>query len=65
MAIGLTISILVEVLLSGGVAAGAAGKGGGGGKSVNVKEWLMNKSKALASLLGKLGVKAAKHCLAS
>ena len=57
MAIGMAIGVLVEALLPGG----------GGGKpspppkdEKGVKEWLRNKLKALASLLGKLGVKAAE-----
>ena len=41
---------------SGGVAA----PGKGGGKPENMKECLRNKLKALASFLGKLGVKAAE-----
>ena len=60
MAIGMAISILVKVLLpsSGGVAV--QGKSGGDEKPENVKDWLRNKLKALASLLGRLGVKVAE-----
>ena len=55
----MAIGVLVEALLPGG---------GGGATSVGplpkdekgLKEWLRNKLKALASLLGKLGVKAAE-----
>ena len=47
------ISVLVEALLPGGTVARG------------VKEWLGNKLKTLASLLGRLGVEAQKHCLAS
>ena len=60
MAIGMVIGVLVEVLLPSGGSATAQGKGGGGGgdgKPENVKEWLRNKLKALASLPGKLGAK--------
>ena len=55
-ATGMAISVLIEMLLPSGVGvtAGASHKGGG-----NVKEWLRNKLKALASLLGRLDVKAA------
>ena len=63
-AIGMAIGILVEVLLPGDGSAAAQGstadKGGGNGKPENVKEWLRNKFKALALLLGRLGVKAAE-----
>ena len=59
---GMAVSVLVEALLPGDVAAqgGAACKGGVDGKPENVKEWIRNKLKASASLLGKLEVKAAK-----
>ena len=59
----MVIGVLVEALLPGG------GGGGGGGTAASppplkdekgVKEWLRNKLKALASLLGRLGVKAAE-----
>ena len=58
MAIGMAISVLVEALLLSGGGAAVQGKGGGDGKPVNVKDWLRNKLKALALLLGRLGVKA-------
>ena len=59
-AIGMAISVLVEALpLSGGDAV-TQGKGGGHVESENMKEWLRNKLKALASLLGRLGVKVAE-----
>ena len=57
-AIGMAIGILIKALLPGGDAA-AQGKGGGDGKPENTKEWLRNKLKALARLLGRLGAKAA------
>ena len=59
-AIGKAIGVLVEALLLGGGNAVAQGKGGGDGKPENLKEWLRNKLKSLASLLGRLGVKAAE-----
>ena len=59
MAIRMAIGVLVEALLPGG--------GGGGGGAVEgpmdekgAKEWLRNKLKALASLLERLGMKAAE-----
>ena len=58
MAIG---AVLVEALLPGG-GGGAAASGGGeppkDEKGLN--EWIRNKLKALASLLGRLGIKAAE-----
>ena len=60
-AIGMAIGVLVEALLLGG---GAATASGGGGEpppkdEKGLKGWIRNKLKALASLLGKLGMKAA------
>ena len=60
-AIGMAIGVLVEVLLPGGVNAAS----GGGGEpppkdEASLKEWVRNKLKTLASLLGKLGMKAAE-----
>ena len=60
-AIGTAIGVLVEALLPGGAAATS----GGGGKpppkdEKGLKKWIRNKLKALASLLGKLGMKAAE-----
>ena len=57
MAIRMAIGVLVEALLPGG--------GGGGGEpppkdEKGLKGWIRNKLKALASLLGKLGMKAAE-----
>ena len=60
MAIGMAIGVLVEALLP--VGGGASAVSGGGGEppkdEVGLKEWI--KLKALASLLGKLGIKAAE-----
>ena len=60
-AIGLAIGVLVEVLLPGG--GGATTSGGGEPPprdESGLKEWFRNKLKALASLLGQLGIKAAE-----
>ena len=62
MAIGMAIGVLVEALLPGG---GAAKASGGGSEpppkdEKSLKEWIRNKLKALASLFGRLGVKAAE-----
>ena len=61
MAIGMAIGVLVEELLPGGAATAS----GGGDEcppkdEKGLKEWVRNKLKALASLLGKLGIKAAE-----
>ena len=59
-AIGMTIGVLVEALLPGG-AATASGGGEPPPKDENgLKGWIRNKLKALASLLGRLGIKAAE-----
>ena len=62
MAIRMAISVLIEALM-----LGAGGTGSASAESppppkdeAGVKEWLRNKLKALASLLGKLGVKVAE-----
>ena len=60
-AIGMAIGVLVEALLPG--SGGAATSGGGGEPpkdEAGLKEWIRNKLKALASLLGRLGIKAAE-----
>ena len=62
MAIRMAIGVLVEALLPGG---GATTASGGGGEpppkdEKGLKEWVRNKLKVLASLLGKLGMKAAE-----
>ena len=59
MAIGMAVGVLVEALLPGG----GGGISGGGGEpppkdEKGVKGWIRNKLKALASLLGRLGIKA-------
>ena len=56
----MAIGVLVEALLPGG---GAAAASGGGGEpppkgEKGSKEWIRHKLKALASLLGRLGIKA-------
>ena len=61
-AIRMAIGVLVEALLPGG---GAATASGGGGEppptdEKGLKGWIKNKLKALASLLGWLGIKAAE-----
>ena len=53
-AIGMAIGVLVEVLLSGGGGAGMASGGEPPPKDEkSLKEWIRNKLKALASLLGR------------
>ena len=57
-AIGMAIGVLVEALLPGG---GGAISGGPPPKDEkDLKEWVRSKLKVLASLLGKLGMKAAE-----
>ena len=58
-AIGMAIRVLVEALLPGGGGAAAA-SGGPPKDEKGLKEWVRNKLKVLASLLGKLGLKAAE-----
>ena len=61
MAIGMAIGVLVEALLLGGGAATASDGGEPPPKDEKgLKEWVRSKLKALASLLGKLGMKAAE-----
>ena len=63
MAIKMAIGVLVEALFPGGGGAAAALGGGGEPPSkdeAGLKEWIRNKLKALASLLGQLGIKAAE-----
>ena len=60
-AIGMTISVLVEALLLGGTAAGGSTIRKPPPKDEKgLKKWTRNKLKALATLLGRLGVKVAK-----
>ena len=59
----MAIGVLVEALLPGG--GGSAAASGGGGEpppedEAGLKEWIRNKLKVLASLLGQLGIKAAE-----
>ena len=60
-AIEMAIGVLVEALLPGG--GGAVASGGGEPPPMDeagLKEWIRSKLKALASLLGRLGIKAAE-----
>ena len=61
-AIGMAIGVLAEALLLGGVGGGAMASGGEPPPEdeAGLKEWIRNKLKALASLLGRLGIKAAE-----
>ena len=62
-AIRMAIGVLVEALLPGGGGAAAASVGGGEPPPKDekgLKGWIRNKLKALASLLGRLGIKAAE-----
>ena len=56
-AIGMAIGVLVEAVLPGSTAASTAHGGEGGDTPGSAKEWIRNKLKALASLLGKLAEK--------
>ena len=61
MAIGMAIGVLVKALLPGGGGATASGGGESPPKDEKgLKEWIRSKLKALASLLGRLGIKAAE-----
>ena len=59
-AIGMAIGVLVEALLPGGGGGGATASGDEPPPKdeKGLKEWVRNKFKALASLLGQLGIKA-------
>ena len=61
-AIRMAIGVLVEALLPGGGGAAAAASGGEPPPKdeAGLKEWISAKLKALALLLGKLGIKAAE-----
>ena len=58
-AIGMAIGVLVEALLRGGGATASGGERPPKDEA-GLKEWIRNKLKALASLLGRLGIKAAE-----
>ena len=59
-AIGMAIGVLVEALLPGGGGAAAASGGPPPKDEKGLEEWIRNKLKALALLLGKSGIKAAE-----
>ena len=59
-AIGMAIGVLVEGLLPGSAAAASGGGEPPPKDEKGLKEWVRNKVQALASLLGKLGIKAAE-----
>ena len=60
MAIGMAIEVLVEALLPDGGGAMASGGEPPPKDEAGLKEWIRNKLKALTSLLGRLGIKAAE-----
>ena len=59
-AIGMAIKVLVEALLPGSGGAAASGGEPPSQDEKGLKEWVRSKLKALASLLGRLGIKAAE-----
>ena len=59
-AIEMGIGVLVKALLPGGGGATASGGEPPPKDEKGLKEWISNKLKALASLLGRLGIKAAE-----
>ena len=59
-AIGMAIGVLVEALLPGGAAAASGGGEPPPKDEKGLKEWVRSKLKALALLLGKLGMKTAE-----
>ena len=59
-AIGMAIRVHVEALLPGGGGAVASGGEPPPNDEKGLKEWIRNKLEALASLLGRLGIKAAE-----
>ena len=59
-AIGMAIGVLVEALLLGGAATASGGGEPPPKDEKGLKEWVRSKLKAFASLLGKLGMKAAE-----
>ena len=60
MAIRMAIGVLVEALLPGGAARASGGGEPPPKDEKGLKGWIRNKLKALTSLLGKLGMKAAE-----
>ena len=60
MAVGMAIGILVEALLPGGGATAASGGEPPPKDEKGLREWVRSKLKTLASLLRKLGMKAAE-----
>ena len=60
-AIGMAIGVLAEALLPGDGGASATSEGAKDEKGV--KEWIRNKLRSLASLLGRLGIKSAEALL--
>ena len=58
-AIGMAVGVLVEALVPGSTATTIKDSHGGGDTPGSAKEWIRNKLKALALLLGKLAEKAA------
>ena len=65
MAITMAISVLVEALMPGGGGTAVGGEPPPPEDEKGLKDWIRNKLKALASLLGKLGIKLLKLCLVS
>ena len=59
-AIGMAIGVLVEALLPGGAVAASGGGEPPPKDEIGLKEWVRSKLKALASLPGRLGMKAAE-----
>ena len=59
-AIEMAIGVLVEALLPGGAAAASGGGEPPPRDEKGLKGWIRNKLKVLASLLGRLGIKAAE-----
>ena len=61
-AIGMAIGVLVEALMPGGGGGGTAASGSEPPPEdeKGLKEWIRSKLKALTSLLGRLGMKAAE-----
>ena len=59
-AIGMASGVLVKVLLPSGGGATTSGGVHPPKEEAGLKEWIRNKLKALASLLGRLGIKAAE-----